>query len=154
MKSSDSSKYNTLNFHTTDYITSLPLNTIFVFGSNLSGIHGAGAALIAKQKFGATPGIGNGLANNSYAIPTKDEKIKTLSLEEIQNYIDDFLLFCKNNTDKTFFLTKIGCGLAGYNERQICSLFINSKEIFNLDNIIYPSSFKDILHEEVYCSNT
>ena len=140
-----SHKNNTLNFHNTDYVTKLPLNTIFVFGANLAGIHGAGAALVAKQKFGAVQGLGVGLNGNSYAIPTKDSNIKTLPLIEIQKYIDNFLLFCKNNPDKNFFLTKIGCGLAGYKEEEICSLFINSKEEYDLENIIYPASFKDIL---------
>lgn len=140
-----SKKNNTLNFHNTDYITKLPENTIFVFGSNLAGIHGAGAALVAKQKFGAVQGSGIGLAGNSYAIPTKDSNIKTLLLKDIQIHIDNFLFFCKNNINKTFFLTKIGCGLAGYSETQMCSLFINSKEEYDLENIIYPSSFKDIL---------
>ena len=101
-----SNKNRTLNTHNTDYITKLPPNTIFVFGSNLAGIHGAGAALIAKQKFGALQGSGVGFCGESYALPTKDSKIKTLSLELIQNYVDEFLLYCKNNQIKLSFLLK------------------------------------------------
>ncbi len=76
---------------------------IFVFGSNLSGIHGKGAALIAKQKYGAIQGQGWGLQGNSFAIPTKDQNIKTLPLYKIKIFIDTFFLFAKSNPDKKFF---------------------------------------------------
>jgi hypothetical protein len=95
---------------------------IFVFGSNLAGRHGAGAARVALQ-FGAEFGKGNGLVGNSYAIPTKDEKLKTLPIDRIINYISVFIQFTRQNPDKSFFVTRVGCGLAGYQNSQIAPLF-------------------------------
>lgn len=96
---------------------------IFVFGSNLAGVHGAGAALTAKQKYGAKMGIGEGLKGTSYALPTKDHNIQTLSLAEIKKHVDRFILFAWERSDLTFFVTRIGCGLAGYTDEAIGPLF-------------------------------
>jgi len=95
---------------------------IFVFGSNLSGIHGAGAAKFALDHHGAKWGQGVGLQGNSYAIPTKDKNITTLPLTEIKMYVDHFLLFAEDS-DLTFQVTRIGCGLAGYTEKDIAPMF-------------------------------
>lgn len=92
---------------------------IFVFGSNLAGIHGAGAAAYAKRYKGAVWGEGHGHYGDSYALPTKDENIKTLSLTEITEFIGEFLYYAKENPDLIFHLTPIGCGLAGYDKRDI-----------------------------------
>jgi hypothetical protein len=96
---------------------------IFVFGSNEAGIHGAGAAAFAYHKLGAKLHQGVGLSGQTYAIPTKDFNIKTLPLVEIAYYIKAFLEFASKNTNKTFFVTKIGCGLAGYKDDDIAPMF-------------------------------
>src|SRR5215204_958403 len=86
-------------------------NKIFVFGSNMAGIHGAGAALSAYDNYGAIFGIGEGLINNSYAIPTKDKQLKTLSLDEIERAVRSFVLIASTRPELDFFVTRIGCGL-------------------------------------------
>ena len=96
---------------------------IFVFGSNLAGRHGAGAARFAKIHFGARQGIGEGRTGMAYALPTKDEFLKTLPLEKIQLHIGRFIAYVERNPHEHFFVTKVGCGLAGYNEEQILPLF-------------------------------
>jgi len=96
--------------------------TIFVFGSNLAGIHGAGAAKIALN-FGASYDYGVGPYGHSYAIPTKDHDIRTMSIEHIIPYIDRFKKFTHMFSQKQFFVTRIGCGLAGYKDHQIAPLF-------------------------------
>ena len=113
-------------------------NEIFVFGSNLAGIHGAGAALYAKLHHGA-PYIKNvtaewgvkgkngvGLQGSAYAIPTKDEWIKTLPIERIEPFVKEFIEFAKANPEMNFNVVRIGCGLAGYKEHQIAPLFDGS----------------------------
>lgn len=110
--------------------------TIFVFGSNLKGIHGAGAAKAAVQKHGALRGQGVGLQGNSYAIPTKETPYITLSLENIGRYVKDFLEFAKNNTSLVFMVTPIGCGLAGYTPEQIAPMFRGAS-----DNVQLPDVF-------------
>lgn len=87
---------------------------IFVFGSNLAGRHGKGAAKFALDNRGAIYGQGIGLQGRSYAIPTKDENIRTLPLSEIKKYIDEFLVFASANPHMQFSITRIGCGFAGY----------------------------------------
>lgn len=97
---------------------------VFVFGSNLSGRHGKGAAKVALQHYGAQYGNGFGLQGKSYAIPTKDERLQTLPLDRIENYIRNFIEDAKLHPELRFGITHIGCGLAGYNwERDILPLF-------------------------------
>lgn len=96
---------------------------IFVFGSNLAGRHGKGAALHARQQHGAIYGQGVGLQGSSYAIPTKDHQIRTLPLETIQAYVDQFIHFARQHPELQFQVTRIGCGLAGYTDAQIAPLF-------------------------------
>ena len=103
---------------------SLPTgDEIFVFGSNQSGIHGAGAAKVALTKFGAIFNHGFGRAGRSYAIPTKDFKVDTLPIEIVIQYVNAFIDHTKANPKDTFFVTRVGCGLAGYNDSQIAPLF-------------------------------
>ena len=109
-------------------ITELKDNQIFVFGSNLAGRHGKGAALTAAKKFNAKHGVGLGLTGDCYAIPTKDQRLNTLSLFSIENYIFFFNQCCENNPDFEFLVTKIGCGLAGYSDEQIAPLFLDSPD--------------------------
>ena len=97
--------------------------SIFVFGSNLAGVHGAGAALYARKHHGAIYGQGIGLQGNSYGIPTKDMLIRTLSLVQIQKYVTQFIWFAKDHPEMTFNVTRIGCGLAGYVDKQIAPMF-------------------------------
>lgn len=112
---------------------------VFVFGSNLAGRHGAGAALYARQHHGAIYGKGVGLQGNSYAIPTKDFNIRTLSLHTIENYVREFKEFAINHPDMFFNVTRIGCGLAGYTDKQIAPMFINAPV-----NCILPEEWKHI----------
>lgn len=99
---------------------------IFVFGSNLAGRHGKGAALYAKKYKGAEYGVGIGRQGNSYAIPTKDRNLKTLPLNEIKIHVDEFIEYAKNHKELSFEVTKIGCGLAGYEESDIRPMFKDS----------------------------
>lgn len=96
---------------------------IFVFGSNLAGRHGAGAARFAVLHHGAIYGQGIGLQGNSYGIPTKDERIETRGLVEIERDVIEFLAFARSRPDLSFYITPIGCGLAGYKRPQIRPMF-------------------------------
>lgn len=96
---------------------------IFVFGSNLAGRHGAGAAKFAVENHGAIYGRGAGLQGRSYGIPTKDRNIVTLPLAVIARHVRDFIVFAKEHPDWTFNVTRIGCGLAGYTDAQIAPMF-------------------------------
>ena len=113
---------------------------VFVFGSNLAGRHGKGAALHARQHCGAVYGQGIGLQGRSYAIPTKDERLKTLPLPVIQQYIEQFKTFAAQNPELTFEVTPIGCGLAGYKPEQIAPMFKDAP-----GNCILPGSFLSCL---------
>lgn len=99
------------------------MSKIFVFGSNLAGIHGAGAARFAVQHHGAIYGQGVGLQGQSYAIPTKDQRIRTLPLAAIQVHVEAFKTFAALHPELQFQVTRIGCGLAGYHDRDIAPLF-------------------------------
>ena len=101
---------------------------IFVFGSNLSGRHGKGAAKDAVEKHGAVYGQAKGRQGNSYAIPTKDEQFKTLSIEEISGYVNNFLEYAKKHQDEIFYVTPVGTGLAGLHIYQIAPLFKNAPQ--------------------------
>jgi len=99
---------------------------IFVFGSNLAGRHGAGAALEARRKHGAIYGQGIGRQGNSYAIPTRSGRLQTLSLAIIRRHVLDFMEYARANPDLDFCVTRIGCGLAGYTDNQIAPMFIGA----------------------------
>lgn len=99
---------------------------VFVFGSNLAGIHGAGAARVAVESFGAVYGAGMGLMGKCYAIPTKSMYIQTLSIHEIAFYVRQFREFATFHRETPFFVTRVGCGLAGYMDSQIAPLFYES----------------------------
>ena len=114
--------------------------SIFVFGSNLAGKHGKGAALFARQTCGAIYGTGEGLQGNSYAIPTKDERIKTLPLDAIKIHVERFLSFSSEHHNLTFSVTPIGCGLAGYKPEQIAPFFIGAPE-----NVSLPPEFISVI---------
>jgi hypothetical protein len=122
--------------HTPEVITELKKDEVFVFGSNESGIHGAGAAKVARTNFGAQMSKGFGMSGKSFAIPTKDWDIKTLPLEVIKFYVDRFIAFAESNSSLTFLVTKIGCGLAGYSAADIGPLFANAPS-----NVVLPEEF-------------
>lgn len=104
---------------------SAPLNgEVFVFGSNLAGIHGAGAAKVAAARFGAAPGVATGRQGQSYAIATKDRRLQTLSPMIVRDQIDMFIDYANEHPDERFFVTRIGCGLAGHHDSQIAPYFV------------------------------
>lgn len=111
---------------------------IFVFGSNLAGRHGKGAALHARKHHSAEYGVGVGRTGDSYAIPTKDERLKTLPIEMIDRYVIDFIIYAKLHPELKFEVTRIGCGLAGYKQYEIAPLFKGSP-----DNCILPEGWRD-----------
>ena len=123
--------------YTPDFITELGPNDIFVFVSNLAGAHAGGAARLANQKFGAIWGQGVGLQGSSYAIPTMQGGIET-----IKPYVDEFIEFAKSHPELTFYVTKIGCGIAGFKEEDIAPLF---KTAINIPNIRLPEDFVEII---------
>ena len=99
------------------------MRKIFTFGSNLRGIHGAGAALEARWKHGAQIGVGEGLTGYAYAIPTKDRELKPRTLDEIKASVETFLEFARDTPETIYQVTKIGCGRAGYTEADIAPMF-------------------------------
>ena len=115
---------------TPDFITHLRPNEIFVFGSNLKGLHGGGAAYIAYRKFGAIMGQGVGLQGQSYGIPTMQGGVET-----IRPYVDEFIQFAKEHPHFTFLVTRIGCGIAGFDDEDIAPLF---EDAHNVENIVLP----------------
>lgn len=126
---------------TPDIISGLTPNEVFVFGSNLQGMHIEGAAKTAFKKFGAQMGVGIGLQGQSYAIPTINE-----DLPSIKAYVETFILYAKNNHKTRFYVTPIGCGIAGYTPEQIAPLFISAIDCFN---IFLPNIFWKIIEKEI-----
>ena len=118
---------------TPERITSLRADEVFVFGSNLAGMHGGGAAYAAFKKFGAIWGRGVGLQGQSYAIPTMQGGVET-----IKPYVDDFIDFAKDHPDLFFYVTRIGCGIAGFADAEIAPLFAAARAV---PNICLPESF-------------
>lgn len=99
------------------------MTDIFVFGSNLGGRHGAGAAKTAHKEWGAQWGICSGITGDSYAIPTKDQYLNILSLEEIKPFVDEFVQYAKDHLELTFLVTRVGTGLSKYSDVDIAPLF-------------------------------
>ena len=119
------------------FITELTDDEVFVFGSNLAGQHGGGAARIAYETFGAEWGVGVGLTGQSYAIPTMQGGVET-----IKPYVDDFVAFAKAHQELFFYVTRIGCGIAGFRDRDIAPLFADA---VGVENICLPESFVRLL---------
>jgi hypothetical protein len=124
---------------TPEIIRFLEPNQIFVFGSNYAGRHGAGAAKLAWAKFGAKMGVGMGLTGQTYAIATKDRRIRTLPLPKISVQVDRFIRFAKTHPEFEFLVTKIGCGLAGLNVSDIAPMFKGDLP----SNVVLPQDFYD-----------
>ena len=123
--------------YTPDSIVFLHPNEIFVFGSNLAGAHHGGAARAALTQFGAVYGQGVGLQGQSYAIPTMQGGV-----DSIRPYVDQFLHFAWSRPDLFFYVTRIGCGIAGFQDQQIAPLF---QKALQLKNVCLPESFVRLL---------
>lgn len=119
---------------------------IFVFGSNLSGRHGRGAAARARQHHGAVSGKGVGLHGTSYAIPTKDHALRGLPLDQIAHYVRQFIEFAREHRELTFEVTRVGCGLAGYSDQQMAPLFAGTPK--NCQLPVEWKTFLQIVTEE------
>lgn len=119
--------------YTPERITELKADEVFVFGSNLAGMHGGGAAWVAFRKFGAVMGQGVGLQGQSYAIPTMQGGVDT-----IKPYVDAFIDYAKAHPESFFYVTRIGCGIAGFTDAEIAPLF---RDAIGVDNICLPESF-------------
>lgn len=114
--------------------------SVFVFGSNLRGLHGAGAALTASREYGAMEGIGVGFASqHSYALPTKNQFFRTLPLRDIADEVRIFCALAADLPEDTFVVTRIGCGLAGYTDAQIAPFFKDAPE-----NCELPEGWRDV----------
>jgi hypothetical protein len=124
--------------YTPENIQSLADCQVFVFGSNLFGIHAGGTAKLALDKFSAKWGQGVGLQGKSYAIPTKDHSLNPLPLRYIKFYVNEFLNVAKTYPIRDFLVTKIGCGLAGYTIKDIAPMFISYPS-----NVVIPQEFAE-----------
>ena len=113
---------------------------IFVFGSNLAGRHGKGAALDAVRDYGAIRGRGTGRQGNAYAIATKDAALCPLSLEAIAAHVQDFVAYARAHPELDFLVTDVGCGLAGYVPTQIAPLFRAAPA-----NCLFSARFRAVL---------
>ena len=123
--------------YTPDNISELKEDEVFVFGSNLEGMHGGGAAFAAWKKFGAVMGCGVGLRGQSYAIPTMQGGVET-----IEPYVSSFIAFAKEHSELFFYVTRIGCGIAGFRDKEIAPLFSGA---VGLENVCLPESFAKLL---------
>ena len=121
------------------WITTLADDEIFVFGSNLEGLHGGGAALLAYERFGAIWGQGTGLQGKSYGIPTMHGGV-----DAIAPYVDEFIAFAREHRELKFLVTEIGCGIAGFTVEEMAPLF---KGAMDEENIYLPQRFIRILEK-------
>lgn len=119
--------------YTPENISRLRQDEVFVFGSNLEGMHMGGAARVAATRFGAIMGQGVGLQGRSYAIPTMQGGVET-----IKPYVDEFTEFARRHKELTFYVTRIGCGIAGFKDEEIAPLFAQA---YKLDNVVLPETF-------------
>ena len=123
--------------YTPENITVLGKNEIFVFGSNLAGAHGGGAARAAYERFGAIWGQGEGLQGQSYGIPTMQGGVETIA-----PYVNRFIEYASVHNEYTFLVTRIGCGIAGFRTEEIAPLF---KDAIELENVILPKDFVEAI---------
>ena len=125
--------------YTPDFVTELKPNEIFVFGSNIRGFHGGGAARIANKKFGAEWGVGEGLTGQCYALPTMEGGV-----DYIAGKVQDFLVCAKTHPELKFYVTKIACGIAGFTVAEIGPLF---SDAIMLENVILPKEFVEVIEK-------
>ena len=121
---------------TPEFITRLEADEVFVFGSNLAGMHGGGAARMAYEHFGAEWGVGVGPTGQCYAIPTMQGGIET-----IRPYVNEFTTYAQQHADKHFLVTRIGCGIAGFTDEEMAPLF---REALSIPNIALPKEWQQI----------
>ena len=119
--------------YTPEFITELKPNEIFVFGSNINGAHGGGAALIAFRKFGAEWGVGEGLSGQCYALPTMEGGV-----DYVEGKVKNFIECAKQHPELKFLVTRVGCGIAGFLDSEIGPLF---KDAISMENVILPKEF-------------
>ena len=131
--------------YTPENITHLEPDGIFVFGSNLKGLHRGGAARVAYEKFGAVWGQGVGRQGHAYAIPTMQGGVET-----IKPYVDRFIEFARESDHNTFYVTRIGCGIAGFTDEEIAPLFDGAYDLYN---VRLPRSFADIIERNRKTNN-
>ena len=129
---------NIINGHrvASDHIAKLGENEIFVFGSNIQGAHGGGAAWFAHKAFGAEWGVGEGLTGQTYALPTMEGEAS------LKNAVDHFISCAKQHPKLTFLVTAVGCGIAGYTPNEVAPLF---REATSLENVYLPQMFWEFL---------
>lgn len=125
--------------YTPERISELKENEIFVFGSNLAGSHGGGAAWLAYERFGAVWGQGVGLQGRSYGIPTMQGGVET-----IRPYTDEFIAFAAAHPEYKFLVTRIGCGIAGFTPQEMAPLFAKA---IDMENVLLPKAFVDIIQK-------
>ncbi len=125
--------------YTPEFITELKTNEIFVFGSNIRGMHGGGAARIANKKFGAEWGVGEGLTGQCYALPTMEGGV-----DYIAGKVQNFLVCAKTHPELKFYVTKIACGIAGFTVAEIGPLF---SDAIMLENVILPKEFVEVIEK-------
>ena len=123
--------------YTPSHISSLEPNEVFVFGSNLQGWHGGGAAAAAMRYFGAIWEQGVGMQGQSYAIPTMHGGV-----DVIKPYVEQFISYAREHQDKVFYVTRIGCGIAGFKDEEIAPLF---QDALDLPNVALPREFVEEL---------
>lgn len=123
--------------YTPENIQTLGEDEVFVFGSNLAGIHAGGAARVALKRFGAVMGQGVGIQGQSYAIPTMQGGVET-----IKPYVDDFIALAREWDQTTFYVTRIGCGIAGFRDEEIAPLFADAIDLYN---VRLPESFVKVI---------
>ena len=119
-----------------DHIATLGENEIFVFGSNIQGSHGGGAAWFAYKNLGAEWGVGEGLTGHCYALPTMEGETS------MKHAVERFTACAKTHPELTFLVTAVGCGIAGYTPQQVAPLF---KEAAQLENVYLPKVFTQII---------
>lgn len=129
-------------YHDETIVKHLAEDTVFVFGSNMAGTHAGGAAKTALLHFGAIKGAGRGWSGQSYAIPTMNEHLQQMPLLQIQHYIEDFKIYTKNHPKLKYFITSVGCGVAGYKVEEIAPMFKGISK-----NVIFPISFRPFVEK-------
>ncbi len=124
--------------YTPNNIRYLKTNEVFVFGSNVDGRHGKGAALTAKNLFGARQGYGEGLQGMSYALPTVGRNLSFMNLHTVRKHVDNFLKIARTYPSLKFLVTEVGCGLAGHDVKDIAPMFKDHP-----DNVVLPKRFHE-----------
>ena len=122
---------------TSEFITELKPNEIFVFGSNIGGFHGGGAARVAHKRFGAEWGVGEGITGQCYALPTMEGGV-----DYIAGKVNAFIVCAKQHPELKFLVTKVACGIAGFRIEEIAPLFADA---ISMENVILPKAFVEVI---------